>query len=153
MKFKILDLLRNRNDYVSGEEIGAFLGVSRTAIWKNIIKLKDIGYNIESVSNKGYRLVDDRDIVNEYEINYDNVIFNAEIDSTNNECKRQADKGCKSGLLVTCDNQTAGKGRLGSKLLFKLGNGACSAVACGCNFEVLNISPMFQTGTLCKLLL
>ncbi len=43
MKFKILDLLRNRNDYVSGEEIGAFLGVSRTAIWKNIIKLKDIG--------------------------------------------------------------------------------------------------------------
>lgn len=113
MKFKILDLLRNRNGYVSGEEIGAFLGVSRTAIWKNIIKLKDIGYNIESVSNKGYRLVDDRDIVNEYEINYDNVIFNAEIDSTNNECKRQADKGCKSGLLVTCDNQTAGKGRLG----------------------------------------
>lgn len=113
MKFKILDLLKNRNDYVSGEEIGAFLGVSRTAIWKNITKLKDMGYNIESVSNKGYRLVDDRDVVNEYEINYDNVIFNTEIDSTNEECKRQADNGCKSGLLVTCDNQTAGKGRLG----------------------------------------
>ena len=70
MKYKILNFLRNKNDYVSGEEIGAFLGVSRTAIWKNISKLKDMGYNIESVNNKGYRLIDDGDVVNEYEINY-----------------------------------------------------------------------------------
>ena len=113
MKYKILNFLRNKNDYVSGEEIGAFLGVSRTAIWKNISKLKDMGYNIESVNNKGYRLIDDGDVVNEYEINYDNIIYKAKIDSTNEECKRQANNGCKSGLLVTCDNQTAGKGRLG----------------------------------------
>lgn len=113
MKYKILELLRNKNDYISGEDIGSKLGVSRAAIWKNMSKLKDMGYHIESVSNKGYRLIDNGDVLNEYEIKYKNIIYKPEIDSTNEECKRQANSGCDSGLLVLCDNQTAGKGRLG----------------------------------------
>jgi biotin--[acetyl-coA-carboxylase] ligase len=113
MKYKILDLLKKRNDFISGQELGEIFSVSRTAIWKNISKLKDEGYNIISVSNKGYRLEDNVDILNESEIKYKPVVYVPEVDSTNNIAKEYANKGCEEGLLVVCDNQTAGKGRLG----------------------------------------
>lgn len=113
MKNKILDLLMDKDGYLSGEEIGNILGISRTAVWKNITKLKEKGYRIESISNKGYRLIDNTDVLNEKEINYDKLIYLEEVDSTNEECKRYANKGCESGLFVVCDRQTAGKGRLG----------------------------------------
>ena len=43
-------------DFVSGEQLCQKLGVSRTAVWKIIKKLKEDGYDIEGVSNRGYRL-------------------------------------------------------------------------------------------------
>ncbi len=113
MRYKILDILREKKGFVSGEELGGLLGVSRAAIWKNINRLKEEGYDIESVSKKGYRLNDSADILNTNEIKYDNVIYVKKVDSTNDECKRQAEKGCQSGLLVVSDCQTGGKGRLG----------------------------------------
>lgn len=115
MKNKILDLLENSNEYISGEEIGCLLGISRAAVWKNISRLKEKGYKIESVSGKGYRLVDNADVFDIEAINYNKLLYIEEVDSTNEECRRQAAKGCESGLLVVCDKQTAGKGRLGRK--------------------------------------
>lgn len=115
MNYKILELLKKSNEYISGEEIGEKLGISRTAVWKNITKLKEMGYIIESVSNRGYRLDPFSDVLNEYEISYDNLLYMEETDSTNEECKRQAVKGCKSGLLCVCNAQSAGKGRLGRR--------------------------------------
>ena len=56
MKEKILALLRTSNDYISGQAICEKLGVSRTAVWKNINALKAEGYIIDAVNNKGYRL-------------------------------------------------------------------------------------------------
>lgn len=113
MKEKILRVLIEKNNYVSGEEIGNILGISRAAVWKNITKLKEMGYKIESISNKGYRFIDNIDVLCENEIEYDKLLFLDEVDSTNNEGKRQANNGCKSRLLIICNNQTAGKGRLG----------------------------------------
>lgn len=113
MKYKILKLLKERNGYLSGEEMARHFGVSRTAIWKNIAKLKEEGYNIKSVSNKGYFLEETNDILNIEEIDYPNSVFLESVDSTNEECKRQAMKGKNDGLLVVCDYQSAGKGRLG----------------------------------------
>lgn len=113
MKYEILGLLKERNDFVSGQEIGQIFNVSRTAIWKNISKLKDEGYNIISVSNKGYRLESSEDILNEGEIAYRPLCYISEVDSTNNKAKELANTGCEDGLLVVCENQTAGKGRLG----------------------------------------
>lgn len=54
----ILTYLRNSGDYVSGQQLCDRLGVSRTAVWKVINQLKEEGYQIESVSRKGYRLVE-----------------------------------------------------------------------------------------------
>ena len=39
-------------------------GVSRQAVWKNISQLKEKGFEIESVSNKGYKLISEPDILN-----------------------------------------------------------------------------------------
>ncbi len=113
MNFDVLRLLKEENGYISGEEIGKKLGISRAAVWKNITKLKAMGYNIESVSNRGYKLAPFSDVLNEYEIKYDNLVYMEETDSTNEECKRRAAAGCDDGLLAVCSRQTAGKGRLG----------------------------------------
>lgn len=57
MKAEILRLLRETDGYVSGQELCNQFGVSRTAVWKAINQLKEAGYEIEAVQNKGYHLV------------------------------------------------------------------------------------------------
>ena len=56
MKAKILALLRERGDYVSGQELCEHFGVSRTAVWKAVGQLKKEGYQIQAVQNRGYLL-------------------------------------------------------------------------------------------------
>ena len=65
MKEEILDILKNADGYISGERISEMLNVSRTAIWKHIKSLRESGYKIESVTNKGYRLISSPDIITE----------------------------------------------------------------------------------------
>ena len=62
-KQQILRKLKESRGYLSGQQLSEALGVSRTAVWKIIRKLKQDGYPIEAVTNKGYRLlsVEDRD--------------------------------------------------------------------------------------------
>ena len=48
---------RDPDGYVSGQELCNKFGVSRTAIWKVINQLKERGYQIEAVQNKGYRML------------------------------------------------------------------------------------------------
>ena len=67
-KSDILTLLRNSEDFVSGQQICEQLGVSRTAVWKVINQLKEEGYQIESVSRGGYRLSASPDILSSSEI-------------------------------------------------------------------------------------
>lgn len=119
MKKKVLEILLNNNDYISGESISNSLGVSRTSIWKHIKKLKDEGYNINSISNKGYKLIDSPHNLYKEEINkYLNTSFMGteylyfhSIDSTNLFCKSNY-KTLSSGTVISCEEQTCGKGRL-----------------------------------------
>ena len=60
MKTEILTLLRETDGYVSGQELCEKFGVSRTAVWKAINQLKEAGYEIEAVQNKGYRRSEER---------------------------------------------------------------------------------------------
>ena len=57
MKSKILELLKNTDSYISGQKLCENLGVSRTAVWKIINQLKEEGYVIDSVNNKGYKIL------------------------------------------------------------------------------------------------
>ena len=53
MKAEILKMLRESQDYVSGQQICERFQVSRTAVWKVIKQLKEEGYEVEAVRNEG----------------------------------------------------------------------------------------------------
>ena len=61
---KILDILTQTTEYVSGQALAEELGVSRQAVWKEIKSLRSRGYDIESVTNRGYRLASMPDYLN-----------------------------------------------------------------------------------------
>lgn len=121
MYYKILEELKKTESYISGEELGEKLGVSRAAIWKGIQKLKEQGYEIEAVSNKGYHIVRNQDLYNGIEIEEvcnttkiaKEVYFYEQTDSTNNCIRKLAKEGKKEGVVAVAEIQTAGKGRRG----------------------------------------
>ncbi|HBH13741.1 MAG: BirA bifunctional protein, putative [Clostridiales bacterium 38_11] len=121
MKKEIIRLLEKKNDFISGEEISNHLGVSRAAIWKHIKSLKEEGYEIESFSRKGYRLIRSPDLLTQNEISkyLDTSIIAREIihfdtiASTNTKSKEIADKGAVEGSVIISEEQSGGRGRLG----------------------------------------
>lgn len=121
MKSEILTALRENKDYVSGQQLCEKLGVSRTAVWKDIQKLKNEGYTIEAIPNKGYHLVETPDILSEDELQSirktnwigGEIHYYDEIDSTNTQAKRLAEAGSVHGTYVVAERQKTGKGRRG----------------------------------------
>ncbi len=120
MKEKVLRLLIEADDFLSGEDISKSLGVSRTAIWKHINKLKQEGYLIEAVTNKGYKISLQNDILNGVELAsliketglIRDVLVYEQIDSTNKEAKRKGMEG-RGNLLIISEEQLSGSGRRG----------------------------------------
>ncbi len=122
MKKDILEVLKkNKDSFISGEELSNKLGVTRTSVWKHINKLKKEGYSIESVSRRGYKLLEDADILSTDELMIelenskmgDKIFYFDTIDSTNNYAKKMAQEGFEQGTIVLSDEQTGGRGRLG----------------------------------------
>ena len=124
-------LLDNKGNYISGEKISGDLGVSRAAICKDIKALKIDGYNISSVNNKGYMLVEETDTLNLVSIKNDvsnplytdNLLLFDTIDSTNTYAKKIAMDGAPHGSIVISKEQTAGRGRLGKSFKSAMNNG------------------------------
>ena len=121
MKGEILKLLKETDGYVSGQELCRRFGVSRTAVWKVINQLKEEGYEIEAVRNRGYALKGAGDVLSEAELlsclktewaGGRTVYFDA-TDSTNAQAKRLAEAHAPHGTLVVSDRQDGGKGRRG----------------------------------------
>ena len=110
--YRVLEILKENGGYVSGEAIAKELGISRTAVWKYIFKLRSEGYDISSSTKKGY-LLNVGDVFNENEIKLENLVFEKELDSTNTRAKMLACTKAEHGTVVTCDRQTGGRGRLG----------------------------------------
>lgn len=122
-KEEILKKLREAQDYVSGQELCEYYGVSRTAVWKAIRQLEKDGYEIEALNNRGYRLRNKEaaDIFSKVEIESHmdtawigkKLVFHKETGSTNLDAKALAEAGERSGTLVVADMQTQGRGRRG----------------------------------------
>ena len=131
MKTEIIKLLKAAPDYVSGQELCETFGVSRTAVWKVIRQLQEDGYEIEAKRNRGYRLGDSGDVFTGAELRSllntrwvgHNLVFFFQLDSTNEEAKRQAEKGAPDGTLVAAAEQSAGKGRRGRTWISEKGTG------------------------------
>ena len=75
MKEAILQMLKTRQDFVSGQELCEYFQVSRTAVWKVIGQLKNEGYEIEAINRKGYRLIASPDILTEDQYHGTSCVF------------------------------------------------------------------------------
>lgn len=126
----------NRDKSLSGQEIAEQIGVTRAAVWKAVNILKQEGYRIEAVNNRGYRLLEESDILSPEGIkleldekyrNYKIDVYKT-IDSTNQEVKRQALEGAGQGLVVLAEQQTMGKGRRGRSFYSPAGTGIYMSV-------------------------
>lgn len=116
---RLLPLLREHGDYLSGEEAARLLGVSRNAVWKAVSALKEDGYQIEAVTNRGYKLIDSGDVLSAAEIEKHlgalserlNIEVKSTVTSTNILMKEKAASGAPEGTVLAATEQTAGRGR------------------------------------------
>lgn len=121
MQNSVLKILTDADGYVSGQDISEKLGVSRQSISKAVKALKEKGYEISSVTNKGYMLVSAPKYLNEYSIKKHlktavigkNLVVLDTVGSTNDYLKTEGNKGCANGTVAATREQTKGKGRLG----------------------------------------
>ena len=114
-------LEEHRGESLSGSLLAGQLGVTRSAVWKLIGELREEGYEIQAVQNRGYCLATTNDLLSEAGIRPflrteqlgRNLLVYKTVDSTNRELKRLAHNGAAHGTVVIAEQQTAGRGRMG----------------------------------------
>ena len=160
-------LTEQGDNYISGAELARWLGVSRTMVWKGIEQLRAEGYGIESVTNRGYRLLPEHDVLSAREIALRlttpglRLRVYPSVTSTNTILKNMAAAGEPEGAVAVAGEQTAGRGRMGRSFYSPPGTGlylsillrpgipaeettpvtACAAVAVAESIEELSGEP------------
>ena len=106
---QLTDTLKSSAGPVSGETLAEDLGISRTAVWKIISRLKQRGYLIES-SRAGYRLVSETEKPVPWELGTasEHVEYFDKLDSTMEKAAALLDSGCENGTTVIAGSQTEG---------------------------------------------
>ena len=121
---KILSFLKShKTEFLSGQDMSDVLKISRVAVWKDIKKIRTLGYKIESKQNLGYRLVDTTKLLLPWEItqNLDTkflgkkVYYFNTIDTTQNFAMEIATKNNTNGTIIIAKKQTGGRGRMKRK--------------------------------------
>lgn len=115
----LLKLLKDGR-FHSGEALGAALGVSRSAVWKQLQQLEaELGLSIHKVRGRGYQLASPLILLDEQEIGaiapspaWPVHIYDS-IDSTNAEALRLVGQGACAPFIVVAERQTSGRGRRG----------------------------------------
>lgn len=112
----------------SGSDLGDKLGISRTAVWKYIAKVAELGLDVHSVRGKGYRLAEPVSLLEPQVIRKELDAFASErlqhldvlesTDSTNTHAMRCLQSGTLSPVtgsfaVYLAERQTSGKGRRG----------------------------------------
>lgn len=128
----ILKALKEADDYLSGEDLARAMNISRAAVWQAIKALRQDGYHIDAVTNRGYRLNENYEaldaerirsrLINELKDVAVSVLDR--VDSTNDAIFREdAASPLPSFSFMTAEEQTAGKGRVGKSFLSPYGTG------------------------------
>lgn len=109
----VYQILARENNYVSGEKIGEELNLSRTSIWKAIQRLQQEGLEIDSIKNRGYKLIQGDLILPDLIQEKTNLIvhYKPETKSTQTDAKEGVEAGNKGNTLYLSTCQTAGRGR------------------------------------------
>lgn len=119
-----------KGEFLSGQVLGDELGVSRAAISKHIAALQDMGFDIFSVTGKGYRLAEPIELLSEEKIvshiEPSNIIAKVEvhnvIDSTNSYLMRRLPNQNTPGQVCIAEYQSAGRGRRGRQWISPFGS-------------------------------
>ncbi len=121
---KILDILEGQDRPISGEKISEMTGITRSAVWKNINELKELGYSIESTKSKGYELKESTPRLVPHEIKKylktdfigKDIRYFRNTPSTTwvakDLCSKE-DAENFNGTILIAEEQTGGVGRLG----------------------------------------
>ena len=109
----VYKILARENGYVSGEKIGEELNLSRTSIWKAIQRLQQEGLEIDSIKNRGYKLIQGDLILPDLIQEKSNLTirYKPETKSTQTDAKEGIEAGNKGNTLYLSTCQTAGRGR------------------------------------------
>lgn len=128
---KLLSLLADGN-FHSGSDIGSVIGVSRTAVWKHLQKLADMGLSVETVKGKGYRLEGGIELLSAEAISSGLAIDSVhqvsaidvlmQTDSTNDVAMSHALSGGNKGYVCLAEYQQSGRGRRGRQWVSPFGH-------------------------------
>ncbi|MEQ1485463.1 bifunctional biotin--[acetyl-CoA-carboxylase] ligase/biotin operon repressor BirA [Methyloglobulus sp.] len=118
----ILALLAD-GQFHSGTELADALNISRSAIWKQLNGLSELGIQHSAVSGKGYRLERPLELLDKSKIlanldaqarsSINSIEIFDQIPSTNSYLVERALDNTPSGAVCFAEQQTAGKGRRG----------------------------------------
>jgi BirA family biotin operon repressor/biotin-[acetyl-CoA-carboxylase] ligase len=135
---KLLSVLAD-GCFHSGSELGRALGISRSAVWKHMQRLQELGLEVYSVKGRGYRLPGGVDLIDPARLHQylqvDGVSGQLarldvaiETDSTNAQGLQALQQGIPNGLFVA-EYQHAGRGRRGRQWLSPLASSLCFTLA------------------------
>lgn len=118
-------------EFISGEEISRRLDISRTAVWKQINRLRSKGYEFEAVPKLGYRLVkmptqlDELSLLAKLKTSKlgHQLRIIARTESTQNDAAVWALEGAEDGAVIIAEEQTGGRGRQGKSFHSPAGKG------------------------------
>lgn len=130
IKDYVLALLLSADGFLSGERMSERLGVSRMTVNKAVAALREEGYDIVSVTNRGHRLTRTTPRLTLGELlpylpsgREETVLCLDTVDSTNKKAKELAAADAPGGTVVLSAAQTAGRGRRGRAFLSPAGQG------------------------------
>jgi BirA family biotin operon repressor/biotin-[acetyl-CoA-carboxylase] ligase len=120
---QLLQALRQAGDgFATGAELSRRLGLSLAVVTGRIKELRKLGYDIEAIPHRGYRLVHAPDSLHADDllarlpekriVGRDIRVFQ-ETTSTNDIIEKLALDGVAEGVVVFAESQTKGRGRLG----------------------------------------
>jgi BirA family biotin operon repressor/biotin-[acetyl-CoA-carboxylase] ligase len=125
--------------------------------------IKENGYEIESVSRRGYKLISSPDLLTIDEIKPNlntkyigkKVVYFDSIDSTNNEAKKLANLGEEEGTVVISEEQKMGRGRLGRHWISPKYKGIWMSLILRPDINPIHVSKVTQVAaaSVCKALL
>jgi len=125
-KKQILKTLhQNEGEFVLSDHLASEVGISKIQLADEIQELEEDGYEIDSSTENGYRLLKTPNRLLPYEIQLDlstsyigqEIHYYPEVDSTNEVAKRLAQEGAPEGTIVIAESQRSGRGRRGKKWL------------------------------------
>ena len=126
MRERILQSLieSGHENWLSGEALSGALGISRAAVSKHVLTLREEGHIIESVPRRGYRLIsradpwagnDAREGLRTRVLGQAEWLWLKETGSTNQVASLAAMQGAKEGLVVVARRQNEGRGSRGHR--------------------------------------